>query len=413
MRKPYVLGVVVAVFVIAALAASFFVFKPTVRADNNTQAQSPYIVLGWNTLGMHCLDPNYSEICILPPFNTLMVQVLRRGSPVSIVTSGITLEYSIEHNTTVVGKTDFWQYSKQLFGVDLPVGIGLTGNGLKGTLKLNGDHFEATGIPLLPRDDKMNWNPYQVADVRLKNKAGKVLQTVRIVLPVSDELNCAKCHAADADASMKYGINTGTLEGNILAIHDKISGTTLAQSKPVLCAGCHASNALGKPGNGVQKSLSEAMHGKHARIAGDVPGCYDCHPGAKTKCLRTAINGMGFQGTDPSCPSCHGDLATVASTITAGRRPWLDEPTCEKCHGDSHSVSGGLYRETRDQTGVFCPACHNSPHAWWPTKQPLDNVQPLTYQLDPTAIGACPICHSKPMRGVSPHSRYIDPAWRL
>ncbi len=410
MKKIYTYSVIISVIMIAALTVSFFALRPAARADNNP-APSPYVVLGWNSLGMHCLDPSFSEICILPPFNTLMVQVLRRGAPVSVVTSGITLEYSIEKNTTVVGKTDFWQYANQLFGVNLPIGVGLTGNGLKGVMKLNGDHYEATGIPLLPLDDKMRWNPYQVAAVVLKDKGGKVIQTSRIVVPVSDELNCAKCHAGDADASLAYGINTGTVEGNILAIHDKISGTTLSSQKPVLCANCHGSNALGKPGNGVQKSLSEAMHGKHSRIMGDVPGCYDCHPGQNTQCLRTAISGMGSAtGDDPSCPSCHGDLANVAATIATGRRPWLDEPTCEQCHGDSHTVKGGLYRDTKGPDGVYCAGCHNSPHVWWPSKRAIDNVQPNSLQSAPTAIGAnsCQICHTRPIKGATPHSRYVN-----
>jgi hypothetical protein len=58
------------------------------------------------------------------------------------------LEYSIVNNTTVKGKTDFWQYVYKLFKVNLPLGIGLTGNGLSGKMQVAGDHFEATGIPM-------------------------------------------------------------------------------------------------------------------------------------------------------------------------------------------------------------------------------------------------------------------------
>lgn len=52
-----------------------------------------------------------------------------------IVTSGITLDYSVANNTKVADKTDFWQYAQQLFGVTLPEGKGLTGNGLSGNGK--------------------------------------------------------------------------------------------------------------------------------------------------------------------------------------------------------------------------------------------------------------------------------------
>src|SRR5512142_1891992 len=94
-----------------------------------------YVVIGWNDLGMHCINPSYKELALLPPYNNLWVQVIKRGDPPVIVTSDITLEYSIVNNSKVSGKTDFWQYARQLFGVSLPEGIGLTGNGLSGTMK--------------------------------------------------------------------------------------------------------------------------------------------------------------------------------------------------------------------------------------------------------------------------------------
>jgi hypothetical protein len=54
---------------------------------------SDYIVIGWNDLGMHCITPSYKKVAILPPFNNLCAQVIKRGDPPRIVTSGITLEY--------------------------------------------------------------------------------------------------------------------------------------------------------------------------------------------------------------------------------------------------------------------------------------------------------------------------------
>ena len=32
---------------------------------------SSYVVLGYNDLGMHCMNQDFSQLCILPPFNTL------------------------------------------------------------------------------------------------------------------------------------------------------------------------------------------------------------------------------------------------------------------------------------------------------------------------------------------------------
>ncbi len=222
--------------------------------------------------------------------------------------------------------------------------------------------------------------------------------------------------------NVPYG-GTGSVEGNILAAHDyyhgqngiSSQGRNLAGGGPVLCSGCHADNALGSRGDPVsRKSLSEAMHGWHqpsdARC-GDV-GCYDCHPGRATQCLRTAIVGMGYTGDTPSCETCHGPMKQVAESIAAGRRPWLDEPTCEQCHGPNYSTGTDaqgraiLYRQATGHGGLYCAACHNSPHAWWPSQLGADNVQPLRLQHSTSALGKCSVCHTKPMQGNNPHVRY-------
>jgi hypothetical protein len=411
------IGLVFFLSIISVFTSGMIARAEPELAGAGALTQPEYVVIGWNDLGMHCISPSFKEMAILPPFNNLWVQVIRRGDPPEVVNSNISLEYSVLKNTTVAGKTDFWQYAGQLFGVNLSEGIGLTGNGLSGMMRLVGDHFEATGIPLLPYDDAMNWNPYQTAIIKLKNLLGTVLETTRIVLPVSDELNCAMCHATGADASANYGINTPTLEGNILTIHDTISQTSLMAQRPVLCANCHASNALGMSGDPNRRSLSEAIHWKHSTLLDlgytDLPGCYDCHPGAKTRCMRTGVGGMGYSGTEPSCPSCHGDLAQVAGSISQGRKPWLQEPTCEQCHGFNKTTGQDLYKHSKGHGNIYCAACHNSPHSWWPSKLLVDNQQPLTLQGKTTSIGNCLVCHqTKPQRyNKNPHVAFLKDSY--
>jgi len=387
-----------------------------------------YAVIGWNDLGMHCINPSFRSMAILPPYNNLWVQLVQRGDPPKLVKNpnlGLTVEYSIPDNTQVQGKTDFWQYVPQLFGVNPAPGIGLTGNGLSGQMKWTDDHFEATGIPLLPYDDNLNWNPYQVALVQVKDAAGTLLAQAKVVLPVSDEMNCAKCHADGGDATMNLaGAGTGSVEGNILAVHDyyqgpngvSTQGKSLSANQPVLCTSCHADNALNSSGAPVsKKSMSEAMHGWHqpSDLRCSDAGCYDCHPGTVTQCLRTSIVGMGYAGDTPSCPTCHGDMKQVADSIAAGRRPWMDEPTCQQCHGVNHAAPtdaaghARLYRQTTDHGGLYCSACHNSPHSWWPSKLPADNSQPLALQDSPRSLGQCVICHTAPPAGRdNPHVQY-------
>jgi len=376
-----------------------------------------YVVIGWNDLGMHCINPSFAQLAILPPNNNLWVQVIKRGDPPAVVTSGITLEYSVNNNTKVSGKTDFWQYAPQLFGVDLPLGKGLSGNGLSGTMKLVGDHFETTGIPLLPYDDNMNWNPYQIVSVKLKNAAGGQPKKTEVVLPVSDELNCAQCHAQGMDATVNLADGgTDSVDTNILMVHDYYHGSTgqsttgpdLLSMRPVLCASCHSDNALGLKGDGSSKPLSLAMHGWHNPDRAPDAGCYSCHPGGLTQCLRTGINGMGYLGDTPSCQTgaCHGGMQQVADSIAQGRQPWLQEPTCEQCHGVNYTTGQALYRNTKGHGGLYCAACHNSPHAWWPSKMWADNMQPSKLQHSPTSIGDCSICHTKKMEGDNPHVTY-------
>jgi hypothetical protein len=351
-----------------------------------------YTLIGWNDLGMHCISPTFDNAAILPPFNNLWVQVIKKGNSPTIATSGFSLEYAILNNTTTVGKTNFWQYVQKLFGVAVPQGIGLTGNGLSGRMKLVGDHFEATGIPVLPHDDHMTWNPYQRAVVTMKDLSGKVIATTEVVLPVSDEMHCNKCHADGGPASV--GIKTGNVDTNILTLHDKRTGSMLMSARPVLCASCHSDNALGTKGIPGVGSLSLAMHNKHGALGSKQPTCYDCHPGPNTQCNRSALEEMGPSGSNPNCERCHGNLAKVASSIKQGRQPWLQEPTCVQCHGSHFKTNKSLYRNSTGMGGVYCAACHNSPHAWWPSRQTVDNTQPIRLQGHAGPIENCLACHT-------------------
>ena len=76
--------------------------------------------MGWNDLGMHCYNADFSDLAVLPPYNTLWTQVIRRGDPPVVETTGLTTTYVFTDNTYSVGKSNFWTYADQLFGVDLP-----------------------------------------------------------------------------------------------------------------------------------------------------------------------------------------------------------------------------------------------------------------------------------------------------
>ncbi|MGB8358232.1 MAG: hypothetical protein WCD55_06410 [Bacteroidales bacterium] len=374
-----------------------FILAGCSRSNNNPPppvVSSDYVVFASNTLGMHCLNPTYDVAVILPPYNTVLAQVVRKGNPPTIVTSGVTVEYKIIGNTSSYGKRQyggFWDHITALFGLaSLQHDIGLTGNGLSGTMTAAGGHFEATGIPVVPVNDQGVWDPLQVAEITVKDGSGNTVATTRATVPTSDEINCAKCHGTDAF-------------NDVLAKHDAESGTSLMQSKPVLCATCHGSEALGKTGRGTSgKYLSEAIHGFHADKGA---ACYDCHPGQTTKCNRS----IKHTGPDGDCTKCHGTMAQVASS-TSTRVPWVNEPSCSTCHNEATDVgsTSALYRESTGHGNMMCSSCHGSPHAMVPSSKAVDNYQAMQYQpysTSPKTLGSCGTCHSS-SRGESDMGEY-------
>jgi hypothetical protein len=356
------------------------------------------IVLAWNDLGMHCLNPTYDQEVLLPPYNTLQAQVIKRGDPPEIMTTGVTLEYRIVDNTYSYGKgtmsplrdyARFWDNCLDLFGVDLAPDTGLNfvdpdvHNGLSGTMLLKGDHFEADGIPVVPIDDAGTWNPYQVAEIIVRDAATNAeLARTQATVPTSDEINCAKCHGQTVN---------GVTILSVLAEHDKGQDTTFAiDGVPVLCADCHGSPALGQTGPGSSELyLSQAIHSFHSTTAA---ACYDCHPGSSTKCNRS----VAHTTTDGNCTTCHGSLTTIAGTIAAGRVPWVTESKCADCHTFVAEVDTGstLYRNAAAHHSISCAACHGSPHAMVPSSEAKDNYQALQYQSKALALGSCRVCHS-------------------
>ncbi len=352
-----------------------------------------YAVLAWNDLGMHCINPTFDKMLVLPPFNTVWAQVVKRGDPPALVTSGITVEYSIAVNTYSSGKRaygGFWTTIMTplagLLGIT-PVpatDVGLTGNDLSGAMTAAGGHFVAVGIPVTPVLDSGVWNPYQVAVITVKDSGGATIAQTRATVPVSDEMSCADCH--------------GTTDpyGDMIAKHNTNHGTTLAA--PVICAECHADPALGAPGDGVRHNLSRAMHGWHSSKAS--PTCYQCHPGPLTQCSRSTRH----TASGGNCASCHGDLAAMAAGLAGGRAPWAEEPKCVTCHPGVADVDTGaiLYRNALGHGGLACAACHGSPHAMIPTNQVAGYPNSDAYQSQQyqgftgkvKSIGSCGVCHT-------------------
>lgn len=350
---------------------------------------TPWVVLGYNELGMHCMNQDFSEICILPPYNNLRAQVLKRGSSPEIIKEHATVSYSIPGNTYSAGKTNFWSYAQALFGVSLAPNVGLTGNRLTGTMSpTSSNDWEATGIPITPIMDDGTLNPYALSRINVKDEAGRQVATTQAVVPVSWEISCNLCHD-------RPGFPTPAAD--MLEAHDRLHGTNLQNQKPVLCAGCHADPALGTAGTPGVSSMSSAMHTAHAtRFTQDVLdrvggiNCYACHPGIQTQCQRDIHYSKGIH-----CGDCHGTMTAVGDP---NRTPWVSEPKCANCHnvrGHQYEEPNKLFKESRGHNGVMCAACHGAPHAITPTVTANDNVQAITLQGHAGTIDTCTVCHTK------------------
>ena len=64
-----VAGVFASIVLIGALRASASALPPTSTVSSTAADQ--YVVLTWNDLGMHCYNRDFSDLGVLPPYNTL------------------------------------------------------------------------------------------------------------------------------------------------------------------------------------------------------------------------------------------------------------------------------------------------------------------------------------------------------
>jgi len=335
-------------------------------------------ILGWNNLGMHCMDSDYSVFTILPPYNTIEAQLIVGGK---LVTNGAgyTVTYqaiadpSGSINTTAIGKGNFYTYTPWLYGALAP-DQGLLGWPMPGLANVPQTNvfetfnepvhgvftrvnwWRAEGIPITPYDDAGQKKPYPLMRMIARNSANQPIATNDVVLPVSDEMDCRVCHASGTQAAAQPaagwvwdGLPERDYRLNILRLHDErefaqhgavyaaalatnnynpagLYRRVTAEGKPVLCALCHASEALQTAGYPGVPSLTTSVHSQHASVmdpelnitldnSANRAACYRCHPGSTTRCLRGAMGkAVAADGSmEMQCQSCHGNMSAVGS----------------------------------------------------------------------------------------------------
>jgi hypothetical protein len=144
-------------------------------------------------------------------------------------------------NTSSATKTNFWTWSKILYGASPAPNVGLTGFSTPSltakpmVFNATNGWYEATGVPITPYDDRGVKNFYPTVKVVAKDASGKVLASTTTVLPVSDEMTCAACHTSRPSSETNRArlaakpvagwVNDANLEidwkKNILRLHDE------------------------------------------------------------------------------------------------------------------------------------------------------------------------------------------------
>jgi hypothetical protein len=449
-------------------------------------------IVGWNNLGMHCMDSDYSVFSVLPPYNTVECQLILNGK---LLTNGSGYQVTYQaiadpggsFNSTSMGKGNYYTYAQALYGAVLGPDGGLAGWNMPGISNIQQsmlfeqtnhpaagvatpvNWFRAEGIPITPYDDAHRKNPYPLMRLIAWNASHQPIATNDVVLPVSDEMDCRTCHGSGTSAAAQpaagwawNGLPERDYRLNILRLHDEhnfaqhpelyaaalaargfnaagLYRSVTVDGKPVLCAACHASEALGAPSYGTIPPLTASVHGFHAHVidpalkttldnSANRAACYRCHPGSTTRCLRGAMGGaVATDGSmEMQCQSCHGTMSQVGSTNRVG---WFMEPVCQSCHSGTATHNNGqiryasaftgtngtvrvavdstfatqpdipapgisLYRFSAGHGGLQCEACHGSTHAEFPATHRNDNLRNIALQGHSGVMVECTACHT-------------------
>ncbi|MGB4859365.1 MAG: Ig-like domain-containing protein [Dokdonella sp.] len=481
---------------IGAVLALCFAANPAAAVNGG------WTIAGWNNLGMHCMDSDYSVMSILPPYNTIHAQLMDPSGHLITPASGAVVTYRAiadptgSINMSSIGKSNFWVHAQSLFGLlnPLPVDTGLSGVMMPGAFNTpqpmsfdsaNG-WWVAEGLPLTPYDDNLAPNTYPLFRITARSAGGTELASTDIVVPVSDEMTCKSCHASSSGPAARPAagwVNDPNPERdyrlNAIRLHDErragnpayaamlaqfgynVAGlypTVSVDGRPILCATCHASNALPSVGVAGVPPLTTSIHSLHAGVTDPSSGlilddstnrsaCYSCHPGSTTKCLRGAMgNAVAADGsTSMQCQSCHGKMSKVGTT---GREGWLDEPSCQNCHTGPANHNNGqirytdvfdsngerrvaidprfatnanvplagfsLYRFSAGHGNLKCEVCHGSTHAIFPSSHANDNQQSIALQGHSGTLIECAACHATQPNTVSggPHGMHpVGQSW--
>ena len=134
--------------------------------------------------------------------------------------------------------------------------------------------------------------------------------------------------------------------------------------RPVLCAECHASNALGAPGLPGVPSLSKAIHDKHDE---EVPSSH----GRLLQMPSRPADAVPARRDVAASTIWTASIATAAwSRWRENPQPWLKSRAATTRTATARLPAGpGPLPPVQEHGGIYCAACHDSPHAIAPSRE--------------------------------------------
>ena len=388
----------VALMVLALAACGGGVGGPGGGTAAQATGNSNYTVIARNDLGMHCACPEFNGFMILPPFNTIRVQVIKHGEEPTSVSSGITVSYSFaEENDSSLQADPYYSnwitYAPKIFPGFQPVVNGkvqgLAGYGIEGnaTYDSTSESWIAKGIPAFPvttgnpsldiMTDPLggpNRDPYLTANITVTDSNNNLIGTTSTVVPVAFG-GCCGCHLKLAAANgypetpvgsfdyMGYLHGQNSSKINFAYIDPDGDGV----GGPIRCSWCHWDPAMGEsaapglpnvwpnyqilPGAGFTKAdvkvsqytFSDVLHRFHTQDnvvltqydPNIAKDCYDCHPGNGVNCFRGIHKSKTLWCTD-----CHGDLNQRVATGQL-TQPW-QESTLPSCYNPASGITSNF-----------------------------------------------------------------------
>ena len=361
-----------------------------------------FTILASNDLGMHCACPSFDTFMLLPPFNTLRAQVIKKGSPSLLGSSTqYKLNYSIVENTDAVLKADPYFKSwinnaPKIFPGFQPLTAdgriqSITGATLSGTMDLNTTGttwFEKVGIPAYPvttntaadiMTDPLGGpkrTPYLTGHLELVDTTAgnKVVASDDVTVPVAFG-GCCNCHLKVAQAYGKTATPADSF-ATMGMLHAKSNRIDFAKldpdgdgvAGPIRCSVCHWDPAMGEakaPGFSATYPNYKILPGAtftaadvrtSTRSFSDVLHRYHTQSSAVLASYDANIAKNCYDCHPGNGANCYRDTHT--SKKNAGGQPiW-----CTDCHGDLNQrvAQNQLANPWSYQTLPTCAQCHGT-----------------------------------------------------